>query len=62
MSKIIRNAVQCLSCNDVIESTHRHDFKYCSCQNVFVDGGLSYIRRGAKDFSMVLDLSEEQSD
>lgn len=40
-----RNAAQCLLCNDIIESTHRHDFKYCKCGNVAVDGGLEYCRR-----------------
>lgn len=43
---IVRNAVRCKLCNDVIESTHRHDFKYCKCGAVFVDGGPHYKRRG----------------
>jgi len=30
----------------VIESTHRHDFRECSCQSIFVDGGTAYVRRG----------------
>ena len=43
--KIIRNSVRCLGCLDEIESTHRHDFKYCSCGSVAVDGGKAYLRR-----------------
>lgn len=40
------NKVRCLHCNDVIESKHGHDFKFCSCKHVFVDGGKNYKRRG----------------
>lgn len=43
--KLVRNAVRCKLCGDVIESTHRHDFKRCSCGAVAVDGGLDYARR-----------------
>lgn len=56
--KIIRNALKCMMCDTVIESLHVHDFKYCKCGNAFIDGGLSYFRRGAKDFSTIMDLSE----
>lgn len=42
---ILRNAAKCLSCGDEIESVHRHDFKFCSCRKIAVDGGKSYIRR-----------------
>lgn len=43
--KIIRNAVRCLLCNDVIESKHVHDFVTCTCGNISVDGGHDYLRR-----------------
>lgn len=49
MRKIIRNAIRCKACGEVIESTYRHDFKGCSCGRVYVDGGLDYIRRGFTD-------------
>jgi len=42
---IERNAIKCRSCGDEIESTHRHDFKTCSCGKVAVDGGKEYLRR-----------------
>lgn len=45
MSKIIRNSAKCLKCGDEIESTHVHDFKWCSCKNIAVDGGKEYIKR-----------------
>lgn len=47
--KLLLNAVQCLSCNEVIISRHRHDFKTCQCGKVSVDGGLDYTRRAFKD-------------
>lgn len=45
MKKIIKNAVRCNKCGEVIESTHTHDFKSCSCGRVSVDGGRAYLRR-----------------
>jgi len=42
---IERNSALCLSCNTEIESVHRHDFKYCKCGNIAVDGGHEYLRR-----------------
>ena len=49
--KIIRNAIRCNHCGDVIESTYRHDFKACSCGRVSVDGGHDYLRRCYTDSS-----------
>ena len=49
--KIIKNCIKCNSCGDVIESFSRHDFKYCSCHRVAVDGGLDYLRRCFTDSS-----------
>ena len=43
---IVRNALKCKTCGDVIESFYRHDFKRCSCGKTFVDGGHDYLRRG----------------
>ena len=45
MEKIIRNAIQCRHCGDIIESTRRHNFVTCSCKCCSVDGGLDYLRR-----------------
>ena len=55
--KIIRNAAQCKKCGDIIESTHRHDFKWCICHSIFVDGGKDYIRRGG-ELEDIIELSE----
>ncbi len=43
--KIIRNRIRCKHCGDIIESTSTHDFKFCSCGRVAVDGGKSYLKR-----------------
>lgn len=41
---IVRNSAQCLECGSRLVSEYRHDFKSCTCGNVFVDGGGAYIR------------------
>ena len=43
--KIIRNAIRCKKCGEVIESKSVHDFKFCSCGACAVDGGHEYLRR-----------------
>ena len=59
--KIIKNAAQCLACDDIIESTHVHDFVTCKCGKLSVDGGLEYLRR-VGDFENSLDLSEYEEE
>lgn len=46
MKTLIYNSVYCSLCGETIQSYHRHDFKYCSCKNAMVDGGLDYSRWG----------------
>lgn len=43
--RITKNAIRCNKCGEVIESVHVHDFKWCSCKSVAVDGGHEYLRR-----------------
>ena len=45
MQKILINKIKCNKCGDIIESIHGHDFKYCQCGAVAVDGGKDYLRR-----------------
>ena len=60
MARIKVNKVQCKNCGEIIESTHRHDFKFCKCGNVAVDGGHDYLRREFKDKDCYIELSEEE--
>ena len=47
-------AVKCLKCNTVLESTHRHDFKECVCDNqTMVVAGIDYLRIGGMDMELV---------
>ncbi len=43
--RILVNKIQCKKCKDIIESKDVHDFKWCSCKSIAVDGGLEYLRR-----------------
>lgn len=62
------NGVFCKVCKTVIESTHRHDFKWCRCPaegttSVAVDGGPDYHRRAfGKDADYVELRSKEEGE
>lgn len=56
--KILKNAIKCKTCGDIIESKSTHDFVTCSCQTCSVDGGLSYLRRCAPSREAFEELSE----
>lgn len=61
MRIIKKNKIECLSCNKILESKHRHDFVNCGkdCTNeTFVDGGKDYQRCGGKDLTLIKDMSE----
>lgn len=59
MRIIKSNKIKCNHCGQIIESKHRHDFKWCKCGAVFVDGGHDYLRRGfTNDENDFEDLSE----
>lgn len=44
-------AVKCNKCGELIYSRTRHDFHYCHCGNVAVDGGRDYLKVTYKDQS-----------
>lgn len=48
MKKLVRNAIRCKHCGDIVESKSVHDFEQCSCGACFTDGGLEYLHRGFK--------------
>lgn len=45
MISIITNKIKCKRCGNIIESSSVHDFKFCKCRAVAVDGGHNYLRR-----------------
>ena len=56
--------VECLKCGDIIQSNYQHDFKYCKCRAVFVDGGNDYLRIGGNfdDWRVIDNPDEKKSD
>jgi hypothetical protein len=48
---IVVNQVKCNRCEDTPFSKNRHDFKYCKCGNIAVDGGQDYLRRAGAGIS-----------
>ena len=55
MRQLVYNAVTCTECLKTIVSRTRHDYVTCECPNdAMVDGGLDYIRYGAKDMKKVV--------
>ena len=54
---IIVNRIKCKKCGDIIESKHRHDFKWCKCNSIAVDGGKDYLKR-IGDADLFIELSK----
>lgn len=55
--------VMCTVCGSIIRSMYRHDFRYCECGRIAVDGGNSYLRTlGDPDYIKVLDDPYEGKD
>ena len=61
MRKIIKNAIQCKLCGEVIESTYRHEYVQCKCGACAVVCGHDYLRRSFKDKDCYIDLSKTES-
>ena len=57
MGKIIKNAIQCKKCGNIIESKSVHDFVPRSCGDCSVDGGHEYLRR-CGNMEDIIELSE----
>lgn len=67
IDRIKTNKIKCKKCGDIIESTSVHDFKWCLCGAVAVDGGHEYLRRVGneedfEDLSYVMKLVEIKTD
>lgn len=56
------NRIKCNLCGDVITSENRHDYKYCGCGSVAVDGGSWYLKRTGTDFTELSETYKEQED
>ncbi len=56
------NAVRCRTCGELVRSRHRHDFRWCKCGTVAVDGGSWYSKRSVKeeaDFEEMTELFDD---
>jgi len=57
--------IRCTHCKDEIESFHRHDFKWCKCHTIFIDGGDDYTRlgftNGPSDYEECTDEQKEDN-
>lgn len=70
--KILKNAIRCKKCGEIIESTSRHNFVPCKCfkesggtDGCAVDGGHDYLRRcgypeNIEELSIILDNAGEE--
>lgn len=59
------HTVICPKCKEEIYSRAQHDFRKCSCGNIFIDGGFSYSRIGFTDkepdySEREIDITEEE--
>jgi hypothetical protein len=45
MKEIVLNKIACKHCGDILVSHSTHDFMWCKCGAVAVDGGRDYLRR-----------------
>jgi len=55
----MRNRIRCRMCGDIIESKHVHDFVYCTCGSVAVDGGQEYHKRVGK-LHLIEEIEDEE--
>ena len=64
MRRIVKNAIKCNHCGDIIVSKYRHDFISCSCAYCSVDGGNDYLQRGflysPDDFTEMSEFEDEK--
>ena len=58
---ILSNQIRCLKCGDTPYSASRHDFKYCKCGAVAVDGGMDYLKRTGTEYEeMAISMDDEK--
>lgn len=61
--KIIVNKIKCKKCGEIIESKSVHDFQFCQCGAVAVDGGHDYLRRcgNREDWEEQSEVADDRS-
>lgn len=50
--------IQCRLCKDIIQSMYRHDFRFCKCESIYIDGGSDYTRIGGDLKNIEFDSSK----
>lgn len=55
----MKNRAKCKLCDDIIESTHQHDYVTCNCGEISVDGGNAYHRCRANNWENFLRVDDE---
>ena len=65
ITKIYKNSIKCNLCGEILVSESVHDFKFCKCGTVAVDGGNDYLRRTYKnshdDYTELSEYEETES-
>lgn len=50
---IVATGLMCPKCDDIIFSRANHDYHYCTCGSISIDGGFEYLRFGwANDINL----------
>ena len=57
MKRILRNAVKCRLCGDVIESKRVYGLVECGCGAITIEGGKRHLRRSG-DILAIEELNE----
>lgn len=49
------SAIKCTNCNSILFSRARHDFRWCECKRIAIDGGFDYckVSGSMKDISWI---------
>ena len=59
--KIVKNAVQCGTCKDIIESKRPDNCVTCKCGAICISGGLDCLLRSFQEDVEVIELSEYET-
>ena len=54
--------VFCTSCGDIIQSTYCHDFRWCSCRSISIDGGASDTKMSVAHGAKYIFLTPEEEE